>query len=341
MKNIFPKKYQFSHDYIFFLHDLLARVIAEGEENDIFTVDIKFKTKKEANTFHELNLSSEEYWEWLETHGYGWINKELARKQVFVSVLSDLCHFLYESIKCAKKGKLSVAFALLRKPLKENTLILEWLLYNPGEFGDKFHNYKLEELSTSKISKKQKIEILEGAISKCKNPKWIDPNFIYELRYDKKSFISYESAWNKATHLITTFKSFKTEPENINFVFSYTPETMEELWRHYYRSLPILLNHLVEVAFAFVRNIYELSVITDNVLEIRRFIGFTLWAKEFFQESDNSFLLDYARDVLKAFDLKCSLCKEKISLNKKNLYQFYYSSGLVCKHCKTYIELNF
>ncbi|RBL90037.1 hypothetical protein DF182_26565 [Chitinophaga flava] len=61
--------------------------------------------------------------DWLKNAG---LDDELVTtlvKHVTMSVLSDLVNFLYESISNAQKGKMSVAYALLRKPLTDELLI--------------------------------------------------------------------------------------------------------------------------------------------------------------------------------------------------------------------------
>jgi len=340
MELTLPKRYHFSSDYSFFLHDLLAKLIHESEKENLFNVDINFKNADDAMKFKRQALEGEELWEWLYKCGYADVIKELSRKQVFVAVLADLCIFLYESLTCSEQGKLVVAYTLLRKPLKENLFILEWLLADPDDFSEKFHNHKIDELSISQISSDRKFEIISKALEKCEHKNWIDAGFIYELRYAKKSFVSYEAVWNQAVHLVTTNKNYKTTPENFNFVFSYNKKTMDELWRHYFRGLPVLLNHTVEVTFSLIKSITEVDFFTDSIVEAKRMVGFVLWSREFFQKYDKPDIIIEAKNILKTLKLECPLCNTKLSINKKNLYNFFYDSALVCKVCKTEIQFD-
>lgn len=340
MKKLIPKKYEFSYDYSFYLHDLLVQLIKESEAERIFDVEFTFKNSDEAQSFNKQSLEGEELWQWLYKNNYYQVIQELSRKQVFVAVLTDFCQFLYESLKCSNKGRLAIAYSLLRKPLKENLFILEWLLANPEDFSKKFHDHNLNDLDISKIPSQQKVKIISSSLDKSINKNWVDAQFIYDLRYSKNSFFGYEAVWNKAVHLVTTFKDYKTEPENLNFVFSNDKVIMDDLWRHYFRALPLLLNHTIEVTFSFIKNIIDLDIVSDYIFEAKRRIGMVLWSKEFFKEDDNSELFNSAKEILKSLELQCPLCKKRISIDKKNLYNFYYSSGIICKGCKTYVQLN-
>ena len=47
-----------------------------------------------------------------------------------MSVLADFVNFTFESLSCAMRGKMAVAFALLRKPFTDELLIFEQILDN-------------------------------------------------------------------------------------------------------------------------------------------------------------------------------------------------------------------
>jgi len=337
MKRIFPKKYEFAHEYSFFLHDILVSIIKDGEGSKLFEVRHKFKDKTEAKNWNSQKLNGEEFWFWLKSNGYENIIREYSQKQVFIATLSDFCHYIYTSLKSSEKGKLSVAYELIRKPLKENLLFLEWLLADPEEFSDNFNKGKVLDIAIAKISKEKKIKIISDALNNSKYPSWINAQFIYDLRYSKNVDYGFEKLWNKATHLITNFEEFKTEDENLNFVFS-DNNAKETLWAQYYKILPLLLFHTVQITLGYISKIGELPILDDFFLETRKMIGFTLVLSK---DSKNDVILKAARDTLKGFDLQCPLCKQKVKLNKTNLINFYKDSLLECTICHTAFQLNY
>ncbi len=92
MADLLPKKFNFSHYFAFFLHDILVRIIVQGEKDKTFHVEFKFKSKYEAKKFEKLKLSGDKLWSWLNINNYKWITIELARKQCSIALLSDFCH---------------------------------------------------------------------------------------------------------------------------------------------------------------------------------------------------------------------------------------------------------
>jgi len=338
MADLLPKKYEFSHYFAFFLHDILARIIVEGEKDKVFHVKYKFKSESETKLFEKLNLSGDELWEWLEKNNYKWVIIKLAKKQCLIALLSDFCHYIYESLTCSQKGKLTVSYTLLRKPFKENLLYLEWLLSDPVDFSNTFHMSSPNNLSLSSISKEKKIEIIHNAMSKTSFGNWIKSDFIYELRYEKKAHYGFESLWNQAAHLITDFNAYKTESENFNFVFSGEKEKISQ-WNHYYGIVPLLLFYSVEIINALIHSITNVKY-EDSLTSIRRLIGFFLWSKETVTDNKAKILTKTARDILKKLDLHCPLCKKKISLGVRNLRLFFTNLELVCSTCGTEILFN-
>ena len=338
MPDLLPKKYEFSHHFAFFLHDILAHMVVQGEKEKLFFVEFDFLSEKDWKKFEQLNLSGESLWNWLDNNNYNWVTEQLAKKQCLVALLSDFCQYIYESLICSQKGKLSVAYSLLRKPLKDNLFYLEWLFSDPEEFHDSFHQSNPDEFSLSSISKENKLQIIANAISSTKHKEWLSPEFIYDLRYNKNVDYGFESLWNKATHLITNFRAYTTEPGNFNFIFSDTESKLSQ-WDHYYSFLPLILFHAVEVLNSLLKNLTEKKY-ENTIDEFRRIVGFILWSHETNSDSDSKSLLKHARDILNVFKLSCPICRKKVSLIQQNLKSFFYNSGLTCQICGTEIYIN-
>ena len=68
--------------------------------------------------------------------------------------------------------------------------------------------------------------------------RWIEPEWLYELRYEKESNFGLDPIFNHALHLVTTFKHYETSPENINFIFCDEDDRFD-LWHQLYLRLPL------------------------------------------------------------------------------------------------------
>lgn len=336
-----PKKYWFSHQFCFFIHDQLAQIISSGERDGIFNVTIKFKDKELVKIIQKM--SGEQLFDWLENNGYEDIVYELTFRQLCVALLSDLCHFVYEALDCSKKVKLTVTYALLRKPFKENLFYLEWLLTDPEGFLRKFHLVGIKSLALSgfeAISSDKKKEIIKGAIRKTKYGEWIDSEFIYQLRYDKRVAFGMEQLWQKANHLITSYRFLETEEKNINFVFS-NYEAHKSQWDYLYSFLPILLFYTLQImqaligTFTIIQNEEE-----QNLIELKTTIGFLLWSEKRPRPIKTKALQESAKSFEDA-QLYCPKCKKQMLFKKEDLSLLCEHGIFKCRSCRHKIDLLF
>ena len=324
-----PEKYRFSHEFCFFLHDQIVEALRSGEAASIFHHEITMEE-------HELSaiegLVGDELFEWFESNGHKDIVLILYYKQLCAALLSDMLNFIYEALQCSKKGKLTVTYALLRKPFKENLFYLEWLLSDPGAFLLRFDLGNIKELSiNSALSDKDKISIISKALDKTTAGNWLTPEFLYELRFDKKSEISMEPLFQKANHLVTTFRFLETEGQNFNFVFS-DRNSWDSQWDQLYTFLPILLFHAVEICEALLAKFAQRADGFD-LTEIRTLIGFAFWSRDCALEFDHEILFKEIREHLSSANLNCDNCKSPITFTDDQLLALYQDYSISCDEC--------
>lgn len=326
-----PEEFEFSHWYSFFLHDQLVETLKSAEEANVFNSIIQFKDESHGKAVE--GLSGEEFILWLENNGYKEEVLVLYYKQLCAALLSDFLHFIYESLKCSRKGKLTVAYALLRKPLKENLFYMEWLLARPGDFLDRFekenpHRFKLpfpEEPIES-----EHIAIIKEAIENTRAGKWMPPGFIHELRFKKDSPISLEPLWQKANHLVTTFKYMETEECNLNFVFSDSNAHYSQ-WSGYYQFVPILLFHAVEVIEALLKRFAKRENEETDIMPLRTIAGMMLYLKNPPWESDMADAISDFGATLQEAGLSCPRCGKEFHFHQENISLFYENGSLECE----------
>lgn len=126
MAKVLPRKFALGHDLCFVLHDLLAEHVVEGERAGLLVFDVSLNRPEDAKAME--GLEGEEFWHWCQENGYRHILDQYSFRNLVFGLLSDMCHFIYEGLKCSEKGKLSVAFSNFRKPLQDNLFYLEWIL---------------------------------------------------------------------------------------------------------------------------------------------------------------------------------------------------------------------
>lgn len=325
-----PEEFEFSHWYSFFLHDQLVETLKSAEKANVFNSTIEFTDKSHGQAIE--GLSGEQFILGLEENGYKEEVLVLYYKQLCAALLSDFLHFIYESLKSSRKGKLTVAYALLRKPLKENLFYMEWLLSRPGDFLERFeeenpNRFKLPHPDGQTES--EHIAIIREALENTKTGLWMHPEFIHELRFKKNSPISLEPLWQKANHLVTTFKYMKTEECNLNFVFSNSDAHYSQ-WSEYYQFVPILLFHAVEVVEALLKRFARREDEETDIMPLRTVAGMMLYLENPPWESDMSVAISDFGAMLEEAKLSCPECGAEFQFYHKNISLFYDSGSLIC-----------
>lgn len=332
-----PDEHYFSHKYCFLLHDLLTDIVVQGEKDGIFNIHVKLKDEETRKQFEEK--SGRDFVDWLEQNGFELDVIMLIYKTVCLGLLSDLCHFVYEALKNSEKGKLTIAYALLRKPFVENLFYLEWLLADPVDFLKKFKGGEISALEIYNVTPERKKEIIKKAMEEADSKYWADHELIYELRYNKSSEQSFQSVWQQANHLITAARQYRTESTNFNFVFSGIEEK-ESQWTFLYSYLPILLHHAYEVVEALIANFAKRACHETDITDARVQVGFELWLKNsFWADHEDIGTINRMTEILKGIGSDCPRCNQRIEFDEPNMYLFYWDGALACPGCKSTVPL--
>lgn len=327
-----PEKFHFSHNFCFFLHDQIAAALRDGEEAHIFDAQLTSD-----GTIPE-NLSGEPLFEWLQNNNGRSTILDIYYRQITAALLSDMLHFIYEALRCSAKGKITVAFALLRKPLKENLLYLEWLLADPESMLSAFEDDKPKSKSINLLTEARKKELIRLAINKTSAGDWVGHDFIYDLRYNKRFVSGFEDLFQKANHLVTTFESLETEPANFNFVFSNEDSHLSQ-WHGFYSYLPLLLFHAVEIAEALMGTFATRAEGID-LTQIRNVIGLAVWVDSGLHHGIGSHVLDGMKATLLSESLACPSCSKEIFETDGSLMTLYHDNAITCGACGWSFDLN-
>ena len=314
-----PKKYDFKHRAVFFLYNILTKIVKTGGQTGVFFHSFNLRNTEDVEKIK--GMTNTEIFDFLETNGYEEENNQLIKKQIFDAVLSDFLQFLFTALETSEKGQLSVSFALLRKPFKDNLLILEWLLADSDDFFEKFKSPdSRNSIAIDKVSKDKKLLIITQANSKIRAP-FLPADFIYEIRYDKTKRYSLESMWNKANHLITNYENYKTEDMNLNFVFSQESDKMKQ-WDSFYHILPSLFIQTILISDAIYKSFNNDNSLIDDELFYRIVITYILTTKQFKIQDDN---LPNLTPVI------CRKCKVITEIDEKNEKLIYQKGYFKCK----------
>jgi hypothetical protein len=332
-KSVLPDEFRFSHDYCVFLHDVLADIVVSGEKARIFDVTFRFELPDEAAEFSKRN--DNDILQWLESHGRAAKAGDIIFRQVVVALLSDFCHFVFEALRSSSKGKLTVAFTLLRKPLKESLLTFEWLLADRPGFIEAFTQDWPDRLDAvlRNQSTSERLNIIRGAVSRTSHAALFDPAFIEQVRYDRRAEHGLADLFDMAMHLITTFKVIETEPQNFNFVFS-NDGARNTQWYHIYWHLPVILNYAIDVIEALIFTFVPRVDTELDITDIRRKVGFFLWASHYSAATTLPSAMQIRREYLDQLSLRCSRCGKGLVFDDDIASSVFDRSRFRCPKCR-------
>jgi hypothetical protein len=324
---------QLSHGYCFFVHDQMVDILRDIETRNIVSVTINFTDPRHADVIS--TLKDESLTNWLDENGYRADVDELIFRKTAVALMSDFCHFMFEALDSAARGKLTVSYALLRKPLKDNLYYLEWMLADRAGF---LYEYRknTSSMDVQKASIEKRLSLITAALGRTLTREWIDPGFLYELRYDKSVPWGFEHAWQQATHLVTTHPTFATSEMNLNFIFS-TDEDRETQTRFMYSFLPPIMYYALEVMGGVV-SAFSIPVDLDNVSQARRVSGLALCIERCTADVQEILTGGIAAIVAGIF-LRCPGCGPVEAVGHKHLMEVYVHGATSCPSCGRLIRL--
>lgn len=248
-----PEKYQNAHNLCFILHDIMTQIIVSGEKANAFTVEVNLSEEEKKSISDEGHII-----DWLKKNDRIEDKNKIISATVLPAILSDMMHCIYEALSSAYKGKMAVAYMLIRKPIQESLFVLEEMQLDIGAFVSNLENdmSRLQPKITGGVGGHEK-RISEVLDSLGFNGV-LDAKYIAQLRYNKSSDDSFDGVCNKAMHLFTSRDSIKTEKLNINFIFSGS-KGLPSQWDYFYSRLPYLLFYIYLIVEHVLENIAPTS----------------------------------------------------------------------------------
>lgn len=266
--------------------------------------------------------------DYLEEHGHKKKAQKIISHHLFHGLLSDMCHFIYQSIFCAKRLAPTVALTLLRKPFLENLLILEQLLIDEDEFLLKF-NENSEMFDPMSLKRDEKKSIVKEAHEKLSDYD-LDYTLNYQIRYNPKNSKSLYAMTNAANHLVTNrYEANRTESLNLNYIFSGRPEWNSQL-DYFYFYTPYFLHYTIEIIDSYLLN---KGIMSHKFFKKRRAIRIFRLAVINMEKHGNQKTLNKTKKVLEKIKVRCEECKKENRIYLSDIYSMVHDNYVVCKNC--------
>lgn len=118
-----PEEVRLTHEYCFFLHDEIARMLVEYESADAPKVSFTFADEAQSKKFRSLARKHNSITAMREM-GLHSEAKRAVMNAITMAKVSDCAHHIYEALRCFEKRKVIPGFNLLRKPLLDSLMYL-------------------------------------------------------------------------------------------------------------------------------------------------------------------------------------------------------------------------
>ena len=331
ISELLPTKYRKRHQLMLYLYDILVDILVKADRYQLSSLSFRFTNEinGEIDLFDELDRQKD-----LDISEYVYI------PHIFFSILRDLNYYLFESLSCIERGKVTVAFSLARKPFQDNLFYLSWILVQPSDFLEKIQYGSPKEYDVSNL--KGKKEFIIDLFLKAKesiqyendfldfSKELIDPELLYDIIYNREAENSLTSVFDQSIHLVTNNKNYPTEKRNLNFIFS-DDKIWDDFWRLFYEKTPYILIYLVEVAIAIFEKYFDID---SEIVTLNRYIRnlkivFAL-SREENKELESIFDLLFSSDNL---SMVCEECRKPYEFNTILVKELKEDYLYTCQSC--------
>lgn len=320
-----PNEHIASYDFLIYFENVLIDMLHYADLEKLSNVKINFKNEEDFLAFQTVSETEdkEKLTEWLLASDYREELLKYHKKHLFFSLLRDFYNYYSASLENIIKPNVSVAWALLRRPLQETLAYIEWLTVD----ADELIRLMLEsdEAKEYDISRLKKTTIKEN-IAKLTGKTGILPNEmnIYEFRYSQEYEYSINGILNGANHMVVNRSaSFKTSPSGLNFVFMDGNEFKTGIGL-YYTALPYLLlytGNIIMKMFADIADLHDYTKIMNSYNLMLK----SLKATESITLKDAIALIGIDIPII------CTRCGKKME-KEKHIQQFAYTK-IRCPRC--------
>ena len=313
ISELLPMKYRKRHELMLYLYDILVDILVKADKYQLSSLSFRFNNEinGEIDLFDELDRQKD-----LDISEYIYI------PHIFFSILRDLNYYLFESLSCIERGKVTVAFSLARKPFQDNLFYLSWMLAQPHDFLGKIQYGTPKEYDVSSL--KGKKEFVIDIFLKVKesiqyensfldfSQELLNPELLYDILYNRKAENSLTSVFDQSIHLVTKNENYPTEKRNLNFIFS-DDKIWDDFWHLFYEKIPYILLYLVEVSIAIFEKYFDIN---SEIVTLNRYIRnlkiIFAFSEEENKELENILDLLFSSDNL---SIVCEECKKTYEFN--------------------------
>ena len=316
-----PEKRRAEHEFCFPNHDSMLRMFMDLTSHSYPTGKFTFETQEALDRFQE---SPDPITFFLE-NGMRDVAKEMSVGQAMMAIWGDFFNFIYEALTALEKRKFVVAFALLRKPLKQNLLYLTMILVNDEEFFARLESSPADHLDHPTIQDSHRKDYFKRAKELIPFTDFVDPETLHDIIFDTGMENGLAPLFDKANHLVTRRKQIQTEDLNLNFIFKNPMD--DDVFETTYRQLAYILLYAL---FLQIELFKRAGFTGDEAANWFSLTGLGTYSALFTTGSCS--VTDSMNEALEDL-MVCPHCKEKTHIQREDAARFFTAHKLTCHAC--------
>lgn len=323
LQNI-PKKYWAKHEFCFHLHDLMASLLVQMEIKKAGHIQFEIDSEED----RRLLESSPHILDFLNKSGRGDLERRAVINHTCNAVFSDILHFIYEALRALEKRKFTVAFSLLRKPLKEGLLIVAQMCADEVKFFDKMKSDAKNLLNRKDLDETRIRALLEAAMKESRGCSFTSPDAVYDAVFNFQNDLGLARLFDKAMHLVTEFPRNQTEDYNLNFIFK-NPMDEDIYSGGTYAQLAML------ILFLHIMQIELYGRMREPSKNYQNWMLFTsLAAYEALFTIGRPRMTNFVNSHFAEF-MQCPVCETQLRVKKVDAPRLFIGESLDCSQCFT------
>lgn len=224
-----------AHEMCFLMHDIMAQLLQSGAKRKAFWTSIDLRDGADRDLLENSDVFS-----WLKITGRQEEQEKVLFSAVFPAVLGDMLSSIYESLECSRKEKLVQSFMLLRKPIQESLFLFEAMALDASDFAKTLTETPEKLYSGTAGGQEAYTKRIQAVLKLIGQDEAFDAAYLASLRYDKWDEDSFAGLCDQAIHLFTKHDAIRTEPMNINMIFSDRGAHITQ-WKFLYSRLPYIM----------------------------------------------------------------------------------------------------
>lgn len=310
-----PDELHDRHKLLLYYQDYLVNLLKTADEKKLSSINVKLSEPLEGEDLLDYLMNNER------EEGYYTVSSHL-----FFSLLSDFTMYIGESIRCIESGKVSVAYSISRKPIKDSVFYLSQLLIDKKDFVRKVYYENPKTIDFSTKTPEEKLYVFKKASELIEAPE--AGKVVYDFIFDKKSVTGLSRIWDQSLHLITQNRNYPTQKQNLNFVFA-DDGIWYDYWNYYYIVIPYIMKFAIEVITRLFEDIIEPKPEIKTFNKLIRDCKFLIHYSDEKEEAVENF-----KELVSQVSLDCDRCNYEYNLESVNINSMINDNVFTCPHCR-------